>query len=334
VLGDRLLFEADDGTLGRELWMSDGTLGGTALLKDLSPSGDATVDIIALRPDLAFLAVRTPEMGLEPWRTDGTEAGTFALSDVYAGPGSGLFFPDVYAFYPSLYRPPFRSGSAILSGSDGMSGSEPWITDGTVAGTRLLLDACPGPFSSVPMKLGNAEMTPGGSLLLDLFEPVAGKELWIHDPTSGDTRLFQDIAPGALSSSSSHFTVSGRLVYLRADDGTTGSELWAIPRASPGRVDALKAVKGPSAEAVLSWPASCAPFDGDYAVYEGALGAFPAHLPLTCSTSGLLTASAPPSPVSNYYLVVPRNETSEGDYGPGIPPSATPCAAAISSACN
>src|SRR5690349_12715982 len=36
-LGARVLFTADDGAHGREVWVTDGTPGGTSLLKDINP---------------------------------------------------------------------------------------------------------------------------------------------------------------------------------------------------------------------------------------------------------------------------------------------------------
>ena len=42
--------------------------------------------------------------------------------------------------------------------------------------------------------------------------------------------MIQDIAPGALPSSPAEFTASGPNVYFVANDGTTGFELWALPR--------------------------------------------------------------------------------------------------------
>jgi ELWxxDGT repeat protein len=36
-MGIRLVFGANDGSTGRELWVTDGTTAGTTLLKDINP---------------------------------------------------------------------------------------------------------------------------------------------------------------------------------------------------------------------------------------------------------------------------------------------------------
>ena len=51
--------------------------------------------------------------------------------------------------------------------------------------------------------------------------------------------MIQDIAPGILPSSPVEFTASGPNIYFVANDGTSGFELWALPRA------ALRAVVQP-----------------------------------------------------------------------------------------
>lgn len=66
----------------------------------------------------------------------------------------------------------------------------------------------------------------------------------------------------------------------------------------------------------LSWGASCGTEVLDYAVYEGSIDPpFENHIPLTCSTGGALSTDVTPGEKHRYYLVVPRNATSEGIYG-------------------
>jgi PKD repeat protein len=65
----------------------------------------------------------------------------------------------------------------------------------------------------------------------------------------------------------------------------------------------------------LDWGVSCMGSDDDYAVYEGTIGNFAAHVPILCSTSGARTATIDPSPGSVYYLVVPSQGYHEGRYG-------------------
>jgi uncharacterized repeat protein (TIGR01451 family) len=64
----------------------------------------------------------------------------------------------------------------------------------------------------------------------------------------------------------------------------------------------------------LSWGASCLAGDIEYEIYEGNLGDFSTHEPVTCNTGG--TTFLHPIPVGRkYYLVVPANLSYEGSYG-------------------
>jgi hypothetical protein len=65
----------------------------------------------------------------------------------------------------------------------------------------------------------------------------------------------------------------------------------------------------------LSWGPSCMVSDVDYEVYQGLLGDFAIHNPLSCSTSGLTEITVPLPLGDKYYLIVPSSTTSEGSYG-------------------
>jgi hypothetical protein len=65
----------------------------------------------------------------------------------------------------------------------------------------------------------------------------------------------------------------------------------------------------------LNWGSSCVAGDGDYEIYQGTLGDFTSHLPVTCSTAGATSITITPTLDRAYYLVVPRGATVEGSYG-------------------
>jgi ELWxxDGT repeat protein len=83
-----LVFAADDGIHGEELWVSNGELGaeGTVLLKDINPTGQSVEkgaggfgssphELTVVNGAIYFLAT-DGENGMRLWRTDGTRTGT------------------------------------------------------------------------------------------------------------------------------------------------------------------------------------------------------------------------------------------------------------------
>ena len=74
-VGNKLYFSAD-GTLGRELWVSDGTSSGTRLLCDIYPgSGDSNPEYLTASGGKLYFAATTPTLGTElfelGWVADG-----------------------------------------------------------------------------------------------------------------------------------------------------------------------------------------------------------------------------------------------------------------------
>jgi hypothetical protein len=99
--------------------------------------------------------------------------------------------------------------------------------------------------------------------------------------------------------------------------------IWLLtpPRDAVGTVPAggtaapLTVAKAAGSNLTLTWSVSCAAGDNDYEVYEGTLGDFASHAPISCTTAGATSATVAPSAGNRYYLVVPRNAFSEGSYG-------------------
>ena len=80
---------ADDGTNGRELWATDGTDAGTAMVKDIWPgSGSgaftafANVDFWTIFNDKMYFTANDGTNGQELWATDGTDAGTAMVKNI------------------------------------------------------------------------------------------------------------------------------------------------------------------------------------------------------------------------------------------------------------
>ena len=87
ALNGYLYFNADDGVHGRELWRTDGTAGGTTLVKNINATGTGGVndsypsELTALGDYLYFSAI-DGTIGDELWRTDGTAGGTTMVKNI------------------------------------------------------------------------------------------------------------------------------------------------------------------------------------------------------------------------------------------------------------
>ena len=76
-VGQLILFCADDGIHGLELWTTDGTPGGTRMLKDIFPGpGSSQPQHFVAVGSRVFFVADDGTNGWEIWVTDGTPAGT------------------------------------------------------------------------------------------------------------------------------------------------------------------------------------------------------------------------------------------------------------------
>ena len=263
VFNGELFFGADDGSNGFELWKTDGTTGGTLLVKDIrSGSSGSFPSELVISNGILFFEAHDGTNGYELWKTDGTTAGTEIVKNIRTGVSNS---------YPNNLTD--VNGTLFFAANDGSKGEELWKTDGTEAGTVRVKDIRSGLYSSNPdylvdlngtlffaaqnssydRELWKSDGTEAGTVMVkDVFgadlDPRAltvvnntlfftgvgvlsggnGRELWKTDGTEAGTVLVKDIRPGGASSGIQNVTAGNGLLFFRANDGsgTSGVELW------------------------------------------------------------------------------------------------------------
>lgn len=212
VAGSRLVLLEDFYT-GRA-HSTDGTAALTALTFAPYAVGwfEAGGFLCSLAPDAAGRSVL--------WRTDGTVAGT--------GP-TVAFASNALGALHSATR--IGAGNRIfLNASDGVRGSEPWISAGTQGTTTLLADLVPNGNSS-PELLGVA----GERAYFVAFDPVRGRELWSFELAAVGAASAQRFGVGCAGSNGitrlavEGMPAIGRALSLRLERGAANSlGLWLV----------------------------------------------------------------------------------------------------------
>lgn len=125
--------------------------------------------------------------------------------------------------------PGFRYPALLRRGT---AGQRPWVTDGTLAGTRALLPAAsyqtqgsdPQQFTAL-----------GNRAVFFATDGASGTEPWVSpDGTTPGTFLLKDILPGQGGSIPDFLGASSDLVYFSATDAGHGTELWATDGTDAG----------------------------------------------------------------------------------------------------
>jgi ELWxxDGT repeat protein len=241
-IGDTLYFFATTTATGAELWKyRDGT---ASTVSDVSPD---TYAAFPFNPRLVHLGggVMVFRSANRLWRSDGTAAGTSQILNIIPyGTAQVVWNNKLYFF-----------------ASDGTHGTEPWVTDGTAAGTQLLGDLSNSIQSSKGTQFGVAgdklliftdntlwasdgttagttqigtPRTPAGGATIGstfFFTAIGnttGRELWKTDGTAAGTQLVTDLRPGTASAflANTVLGVVGSTLYFVASADGAHADLW------------------------------------------------------------------------------------------------------------
>lgn len=249
-LGNLTLFFADHSDTGSELWVTDGTSGGTHIVKDILPGPEGSIhtagwdkEIVRVGDKVYFLA-NDDEHGEELWTTDGTTSGTHMVLDINAG-GSNSWIKNLTEFNGKLY---------FLVGNDGQSGSQNrrrglWVSEGTASSTKLV--ACPPTVGTWSGETPGTMVVFNNRLFFVASGQSAGYELWQSDGTTAGTSLVKDINPGSANAYITQFTVVGNKLYFMAKHDLYGMEVWVSDGTNSGTHMVKDINPGPDRGAIM-----------------------------------------------------------------------------------
>ncbi len=220
----KMIFTANDGIVGEELWITDGTTNGTQLLKDINTGQTGSIptliNSVKATNGYLYFSAFTDANGFEMWRTNGTTAGTELFFESEPGMFDGMpfIYPPFINGYGGPEQPLFKGEQFFFAAFNSNSGFELYITDGTIAKTRMVKEVNPSWGDGVG--IDHNWFYTRDAFYYRGNDGIHGEELWKTDGTAINTMMVADIntANGANSSVSPMVIVNNRLLF-NADNG-------------------------------------------------------------------------------------------------------------------
>jgi ELWxxDGT repeat protein len=225
MLGNRYIFSGSTAATGIELFITDGTPGGTQLIRDISIGTHSSDPAeFALLNGYLYFTAGTDAYGRELWRTDGTSAGTTLVKDINPGIMASNLKRQYHLFSTGTYL--------LFSAQGNQEGIELWKSDGTDAGTLMLKAINPGESGSAPDFFCQLNNT---ITVFAATNASTGIEFYRTDGTESGTFFLKDINVGVGSAIFSDwfgsayflgFNAFNNKLYFSVTDGTNAAVLY------------------------------------------------------------------------------------------------------------
>lgn len=209
---------APDNSSGEELWVSNGTVGSTEMVRDLNGAVGASLPInfIATPSRLFFMA--STNIGWELWKTDGTYAGTQAVADINP---NGNAVMNAYGNMPIV-----NVGDTVyFVANDGTNGFQLWRSDGSEVGTYRLTDMPGGVSATTGFPIVDGRV---------LFTSWGLSHFWSVDPETENVAVTGFPNHIHFSTGTSKFLFDEALEFYVAKDSIWGCEVWMADGADNG----------------------------------------------------------------------------------------------------
>ena len=245
-----IVFPAYERRLGVELYYSDGLSAGTRLLSDIAPGdrGSNPYQFKSMANEVYFKTI-SPNGNYGLHRTDGTKKGTQWIAETNSYLGEYAVTDNKLLFYIrynntkynyelwrsdgsisgtfllagglSIYSYPVAVGNNVFfNGTTVSNGSELWISDGTIANTKMVKDVVAGFGSSDPYSL----FAYNGNIYFGAYNGF-----WKSDGSANGTIKLSEVAPIRLYSPQDmgkYFCISNNLLFMVGSTSAEGMELW------------------------------------------------------------------------------------------------------------
>ncbi|SHK73059.1 ELWxxDGT repeat protein [Epilithonimonas mollis] len=245
----KLYFSANNGSVGSELWATDGTSEGTDLVADLNPGTASSIPNSLMNYDnQLYFVTLSGTKGLYSYDTNAgvtlkvpgmTTASNFMVAEgkiffrqsgklayYYQGTITEIDTPVVVNGQMGAVNGKIITGGSASSSTNNL---QLYAYDGT---TVSLLKVINTNTTSNPQNFFYSSAF--NTLFFTAGSTTSGFELWKTDGTADGTVQVKNINAGTASSFPGNFKQVGNKVFFAANNGTNGNELWTTDGTEEG----------------------------------------------------------------------------------------------------